>query len=119
MYGLGSANENMPGYIDIVPGAPKSRPTGFLPAVYGGTPVGRPDKSKPGYHWDNLEAAAAFAGESQRRHLDFVRDLNEAAEEAEAADAGLRNMELAFRMQTEAPELMDLERESVATRELW
>ncbi len=109
MYGLGSENANLPGYIDIVPGAPKSRPTGFLPTTYAGTPIGRPNPKEPGYQWENLEAGF----EGQERHLDFIRALD-AEDETE-----IRNLEMAFRMQTEAPELMDLSRETQATRDLY
>lgn len=108
IYGLGTENENLPGYIDIVPGPPKTWPTGFLPSTYAGTPIGRPDKSKPDPAWDNLRAAFP----DQRRHLDFIRALN-------GDEARIHELELAFRMQTEAPELMDLNRESAATRQLY
>ncbi len=109
LYGLGSENENLPGYIDIVPGAPKSRSTGFLPANFGATPIGRPNRKKTGHLWENL--GSAFGG--QERHLDFIRALDGESQ------AKVANLELAFRMQTEAPELMDLSRESQATRDLY
>lgn len=109
MYGLGSENANLPGYIDIVPGRPQSRPTGFLPSTYGGTPIGKPDKKEAGHLWENLESGF----EGQEQHLDFIRALDGEAE------AEIENLEMAFRMQTEAPELMDLNRETKATRDLY
>jgi len=109
VYGLGSMNENLPGYIDITP-TDANRPTGFLPAHYGGTAIDRPDDGK-NLKWDNLEARFP----DQERHLDFIREI----ERARDPDAELDEMELAFRMQTEAPDLLDLEKESKATRDLY
>ena len=107
MYGLGSENANLPGYIDIVPGQAKTRSTGFMPGNYRGTAIGRPDKKDPNHKWDNLQPGFG----EQEAHLDFVRELN--------GDSEIEKLELAFRMQTEAPELMDLNRESKATQEIY
>ncbi len=129
VYGLGSFNANLPGYIDIVPDAPKSRPTGFLPARYRGTAVGRPDKKSRDFQWENLKAAQDR--KSQRKHIDFVQQMNrehlkrtgggddvQSASES-ALEAEIQNMELAFRMQAEAPDLMDLSKETLATQALY
>jgi len=121
LYGLGSESENLPGYIDIVPDAPKSRPTGFLPGVYRGTPIGRPDKKQRGYTWENMSPAFV----QQQRHLDFIQRMNRAHlqrggdESNDALEAEIRNMELAFGMQTDAPALMDLSTESLPTQALY
>lgn len=111
IYGLGSENENLPGYIDLTPKNHKTFPTGFLPSIYRGAPIVKPSKKGDGLKWDNLKAGFA---EGQRAHLDFIRSLNGDA----PLETELRNRELAFRMQTEAPKLMDLstEPESIQSR---
>ncbi len=110
VYGLGAMNENLPAYIDITPGDP-NRPTGFLPGKFGGTAVDRPDKKSSRLAWENLEPGFA----EQERHLDFIREI----ERAHGVDPELDEMELAFRMQTEAPNLLDLENESEVTKKLY
>lgn len=109
IYGLGIDNENLPGYIDLTPKNSKTPPTGFLPSIYSGAPIVKPGKKGEGLKWDNL--APGF-DRGQREHLDFIRALNGDA----PLETELRNRELAFRMQTEAPEIMDLSQESDATR---
>ena len=61
--------------------------------------------------WDNLESQ--FRG--QERHIDFIERLDR----VHSPDAELDEMELAFRMQTEAPELLDIEKESEATKKIY
>jgi hypothetical protein len=125
-YGLGTENSNMPGFITIRPslvgdaGSPGNFGAAFLPAVYQGTPVGLA----------NSEEAAAIdysrngklTPELQRRQLDFLQTLNKNAL-ARTADQAMEGMiesfELAFRMQAEAPGLMDLSKESDATQALY
>jgi len=109
LYGLGSDNGNLPGYIDLTPKDGRTFPSGFLPSVYSGTPIIKPDNKGKGLKWDNL--TAGFQG--QRDHLDFIRRLNS---DANPLESELRNRELAFRMQSVAPEIMDLDQESEATR---
>jgi hypothetical protein len=110
VYGLGAMNENLPAYIDITPTDP-NRPTGFLPGKFGGAAIARPDKKSPKLTWENLDPAFA----NQERHLQFLHDF----ESADGGDPQLDEMELAFRMQTEAPELLDLENETPATKKLY
>src|SRR5579884_1167896 len=117
-YGLGSENQNLPGFIEIMPGPPKSSGPAFLPTQFGGTAIGRSDPKARDRQWDDLRRPDG----RQRRHLDLIQSMNRAHEEAEedhAIDAEIQNMELAFRMQTEAPETMSLESESDATRALY
>ncbi len=110
VYGLGSMNENLPAYIDITPTDP-NRPTGFLPTKYGGTSIDRPDRKSPDLAWENLESQFP----NQERHIDFIKQLDE----LHSPDTELDEMELAFRMQTEAPDLLDVDNESEATRKLY
>lgn len=110
VYGLGAMNENLPAYIDITPTDP-NRPTAFLPTKYGGATVDRPDKNSSRLAWENLSPAFP----EQQRHLQFLREFSSANGDDPQIDA----MELAFRMQTEAPELLDLNTESAATKKLY
>ncbi len=110
VYGLGAMNENLPSYIDITPTDP-NRPTGFLPGTTGGTAVNRPEKSSPKLAWENLNPHFS----EQERHLQFIREI----EATQGHDPELDEMELAFRMQTEAPDLLEIDNESEATRKLY
>ncbi len=118
-YGLGSENANLPAYIDILPESPRSRPTAFLPAKFAGTPILKPDKTQKNLQWDNLTGGGAH----QREHLDLVQRMNRAhlarTGGDDALESEIHNLELAFRMQTEAPDIMSLEGETKATMELY
>ncbi len=124
-YGLGTENENLPAFVEIMPGVPKGTPSAFLPARYAGTAIGRPDDRARDRVWDNLGAAqTASATTSQRKRLDLLAAMNQADAGAGAAadraiESEIQNMELAFRMQTEAPQVMSLEGESEATQALY
>ena len=120
-YGLGTENENLPAFVEIMPGAPKGTPAAFLPVQYAGTAIGRPSDGAQNRVWDNLNPKDP-AG--QRKLLDLVQAMN--AEQVSAAggaaaaiEAEIASMELAFRMQSEAPGVMALDRESEATRALY
>src|SRR5688572_13632575 len=119
-YGLGTENENLPAFVEIMPGVPKGTPAAFLPARYAGTAIGRPDGTSPNRAWDNLLAAK---DKSQRRRLDLVQAMNAERLARSGPDAAIeseiQNMELAFRMQTEAPDLLTVKGESEATRAMY
>ena len=124
-YGLGSANENMPGYVVMfdhtggpISGA-KNWSSGYMPATYAGTvirPEGSPinDLSLPAGH-DAADAArhSRFAVASSMRTHHAARP-----DQADLA-ARIASYELAFRMQQHAPEAVDLSQETQATRELY
>jgi hypothetical protein len=127
LYGLGTENRNLPGFITICPalggdgGTPQLYGSGFLPASYQGTPLGRTGKAK--------EARFGYLGDptrtpnDQRHQLDFLaalnrRDAERAGAEAEL-DARVASFELAFRMQMEAPTVLDLDRETGVTKSLY
>ncbi len=118
-YGLGSQNENLPAFIEIMPGMPKGSSSAFLPANFAGTAIGRPDAKSKDRAWDNLRGAPG----NQRRSLDLVQAMNKGhllqTADDRAVEAEIQNMELAFRMQTEGPDLMGFEGESAATRRLY
>jgi uncharacterized protein (DUF1501 family) len=121
-YGLGCVADNLPAYVVMNDGPLKPGAgvwsNGFLPAVYQGTQIQRGRTPIP-----NLDAPASLAAGDQRRRLDYTQWLNQ-RHQAERADdsqleARIAAYELAFRMQSAAPEAVDLNRESRATRELY
>src|SRR5215207_2271723 len=65
-YGLGTENENLPAFVEIMPGTPKSTPPAFLPAHYASTAIGRTDENVRDREWDNLKVVGPAAS-SQRR----------------------------------------------------
>ena len=123
MYGLGSANQNLPAYVVLtdageVVGGPKNWSSGFLPAVYQGTQFR--NSGAPIFH---LDPPATTGEQQQRAKLNFLAQLNahfgaDKPEDTELA-ARLDSYELAWRMQSAAPEAVDLARESAATRRLY
>jgi hypothetical protein len=121
-YGLGSESDNLPAYV-VMP-QPEGTPeggtpcwgAGFLPAVYQGT-VFRPGP-RPIV---NLNPPAGMTPERQRRTLDFLQSMNEMDtldSDTEMA-ARISSYELAFRMQSHAPEAVDIAKESDATKKLY
>lgn len=121
-YGLGSENKNLPSFVVMSDGAMKSGAgaygSGFLPATYQGT-MFRSGKSPV----LNLATPPGVTPAAQRETLDLIGDLNRrhyaSREEDSTLDARIRSYELAFRMQAEAPEAVDLATESEATRKLY
>lgn len=120
-YGLGSENQDLPGFIVISPAQPaQGAPlwsSSFLPAAYQGTLVN--DLKNP---IDNL-VNAQIPLDRQRQQLDAIRRLNELHLQEREGDSQLEariaSFELAFRMQMRAPEAFDVERESEATKKLY
>lgn len=122
-YGLGSCNENLPAFVVLCDGAevlggPKNWSAGFLPAVFQGTQLRHQDP--PVFH---LRPPEGEAGLRQRSKLDFLGGLNrrfgaQHPEDTEIA-ARLDSYELAYRMQTAAPEAVDVAKESAETRRLY
>lgn len=119
-YGLGSENQNLPGYVVMTElalpqGGPGNWTNGFLPAQYQATRL-RPEGSPI----LDLKSPSFKSREHQRRALDELAFLNQqhAAEHPEHRDltARMESYELAYRMQMEVPELIDLTRETEATR---
>ena len=119
-YGLGSAADNLPAYIAMTDGIFRAGPavsygSGFLPAIYQGTVL-----RVEGAPISNLTPASPGA---QRAMLDTLAHWNgrfaaERADDSRLA-AQLANYELASRMQTAAPDLINIAGESAATRELY
>jgi len=125
-YGLGTENQNLPSFITINPslghGGVANWASAFLPAVHQGTPLGSSgtpvEKATINYLHDPDDNAAL-----QRLQLDLLGGMNRShlakTGPDSALEARLESFELAFRMQTEAPELMRIDGESEATRRLY
>ena len=122
VYGLGSENKNLPSFVVMSDGAMKSGAgaygSGFLPAVYQGT-VFRGGQS-PVLH---LSTPDGIPPAAQKETLDLITRLDRrhfaAREDDTNLDARIAAYELAFRMQSEAPEAVDLNQESAATKKLY
>jgi hypothetical protein len=123
-YGLGTENTNLPAFVVMTDSAaqpfngPRNWGAGFMPAVYQGT------KLQPGAEpFANLRTPAGVGEERQREKLNLLGELNRRHAEQRAdqseLDARIRSYELAFRMQAEAPEAVNLEEESAATKHLY
>jgi len=126
LYGLGSENRDLPGFVVLCPGrpgvvGPQLWGNSFLPGVYQGCHVVNKDM-KPGNVIAHLRNPAIGAA-AQREQLDLLKGMNESHLAARAGDPALEariaSMEMAFRMQVEAPEVFDLSGETAATRELY
>ena len=122
MYGLGSASQDLPGYVVMrdgpLKGGPMTYGNGFLPAVYSATEL-----SLSGTPIQYLDRPQAIRGDDQRRVLDFSQRLNRHSLAEQNNDdplsARIAAYELAYRMQSAAPEAVDLTRESESTKALY
>jgi hypothetical protein len=124
LYGLGSAGDDLPGYVVLLdnaedpPGGGRNWSTGFMPSAYQGVRF-REGKTPILY----LDPPPAEAGAPQRAELDFLQELNRRHRAARAEDADLEariaSYELAFRMQAAGPEAVDLAKETEETRKLY
>lgn len=123
-YGLGTENQNLPAYVVMqdntssVVNGPRNWSAGFMPAVYQGTRIQGGNEPIP-----NLNTPEGVSDAEQRGKLDFLNRLNSryASEHPEQSEleARIASYELAFRMQAQAPEAVDLTRETEATRALY
>lgn len=122
VYGLGSVSDNLPGYVVMRDGPLKGGPTtygnGFLPAVYSATEL-RDSGAAILY----LNKPVAMSGDDQRRVLDFSQHLNRQYLAAQNNDSNLSAhsaaYELAYRMQSSAPEAVDLSQEPASIQSLY
>jgi hypothetical protein len=137
-YGLGTENENLPGFITISPprqnGGPANYGSAFLPAICQGTPIrtgfggfggggfGRRGQRGSSGSVSNIRNSQQ-SRESQRLQLDFIQSLNgetlRRQEHSPEVEGAIESFELAFRMQAEMPQLMDLAGESSSTQAMY
>jgi hypothetical protein len=123
LYGLGTENANLPGYVVLGPGLPVNGAANwssrFLPGVLQGTHLnaGDPNSVLPNLRNPWLSASV------QREQLDLLQQLNQEQVARTGTDplleARIASFEMAFRMQTAAPEAFDLARESAAVQSLY
>ena len=126
LYGLGTENENLPGFITICPtlahGGVNNWGAAFLPAYCQGTPLGNAsipsDKALVRHIRNDLVSSAA-----QRKQLDFLAKVNREHLELSGPDLALEgrinSFELAYRMQSTMPEAQELSSETDATKQLY
>ncbi len=122
VYGLGSDSDNLPAYVVMTNGAIRisssAYSSGFLPAVYQGTLL-----RTEGTPIQNLSLPRGIDGHEQRVLLDQIQRWNrrhlESRPDDSRLEARIANYELAFRMQSAAPELIDIAREPKHVRDLY
>lgn len=124
-YGLGTSNQNLPGFVVMCDSSrapvngPRNWGAGFMPASYQGVRIRGADKEPIA----NLNPPPGQEGERQQRKLALLREFNRSHAQAHAQqselEARIRSYELAFHMQSEAPEAVDLAQETKETQELY
>jgi hypothetical protein len=129
VYGLGSENRDLPGFITIKPalshGGAKNWSSAFLPGAFQGTAIGH-----AGLKIDDIQSEPIeyllnkkFSTEQQRYELDMLQNINRRHADLRKHDpqleARIQSYELAFRMQMRAPEAFEVEKESEATKKLY
>ncbi len=126
VYGLGSESENLPGFVTISPsagnGGARNYGSAFLPAMYQGTAIGKAGVAARQSSIRNLTNSAT-PPEAQRRQLDLIQQLNAEQRKRYAGDsdveAVIESYELAWRMQTHAPDVLNLTGETRETLALY
>lgn len=123
-YGLGTENENLPAFVVMQEGSgrvingARNWGAGFMPAVYQGTTM-----QKKGPPFTDLIPPEHVAPPQQRKQLEFLTELNRhhAARREDNTDleARIRSFELAYQMQSHAPEAVDLSQETAETHKLY
>lgn len=123
-YGLGSENENLPGFVVMLDkrggpiSGPKNWSSGYMPATYQGCIV-----RSEGTPILDLKRPASINDQVQRQLLDSLREYNEEHMAQRGGNSNLAarvaSYELAYKMQATAPEAVDLDQETEATKELY
>ncbi|MCW5554033.1 MAG: DUF1501 domain-containing protein [Verrucomicrobiae bacterium] len=124
-YGLGSENQNLPGFISLCPGYPiqesQNWQSAFLPGIYQGTHINTKHE-KVEQLIEHIKNNSVSLDE-QRKQLDLLQQLNERHARRRGQDAQLeariQSFELAYRMQMDATDAFDISQEPEAIRELY
>jgi hypothetical protein len=124
-YGLGSENQNLPGFIAMCPGLPvadvSNWRSAFLPGIYQGTHINT-KKSRPDELIENI-TNGYLPLSAQRRQLDLLAEFNADHQRSRGDDpqleARIQSFELAYRMQLEATDAFDISREPASIREMY
>ena len=122
LYGLGNESQNLPGFVVLnsaggLSGGPALFGSGFLPTVYQGVPF-----RKSGDPVLFLSNPAGITEKMQRRTLDLVKELNQQHLKVVGdpeITTRINSFEMAFRMQSSAPELVDISKESAQTLQMY
>ena len=125
-YGLGTENQNLPGFVTINPtqnmGGARNYSNAFLPAAYQGTALGRAGQPAAQAKFRHV-TNGLIPLDQQKKQFDFLQALNRGQAQEAAHDdeleAAIDSYELAYRMQMNAPEVTDLSKESPATLKLY
>ena len=126
LYGLGTENDSLPGFVSLSPpsGSARNYGSAFLPAIYGGTKVGRGGRAQRFVRSGGGQSVPdiknpKLSAKQQRSQLNFIQDLNREKLKRDHNQPGVEGIiesyELAFRMQDAMPELMDTSEESAST----
>ncbi|QDU97839.1 DUF1501 domain-containing protein [Lignipirellula cremea] len=123
-YGLGTENQNLPGFVTINPtaakGGPRNYSNAFLPTIYQGVDIGRAGVSTKQANIRHIQNELLNKAEEQRR-FGLLQGINRAQLEnvggGDELAATIDSFELAFRMQNNAPGVIDLSQETPATLE--
>jgi len=123
-YGLGTENENLPAFVVMQEGSgrvingARNWGAGFMPAIHQGTTM-----QKKGPPFSHLVSPKHVAPVQQRKELDFLAQLNrshaQSRHDNSDLEARIRSFELAFKMQSHAPEAVDLSQETASTHKLY
>ncbi len=125
-YGLGRDNENLPSFLTISPprghGGVQNYGSAFLPAIHQGTAIGSAETPISKAVISNL-VNKRMTKDIQKKQLELIQSINQRQLQRIGSDARVEgliaNYELAFRMQSEIPQIMDLSDESKETLELY
>ena len=125
MYGLGTVNQNLPGFVAMCPGGYPVKgsanwQSGFLPGTYQGTSID-PKLGDIQKLIENIRSPHASIA-VQQQQLDLLRSLNDAHgrdRDDDRLEARIQSFELAFRMQSEAAEAFDISREPKHVRDMY
>ena len=126
LYGLGTDNQNLPGFITIKPparlGGAQNYGSAFLPAIYQGTRIGGQGQAIRGAGIGNIRNAQ-LDNDLQRKQLNLVQSLNKDLAERQPLnsqlDGVIESYELAFRMQAEVPKVLDISGETAETQKAY
>ena len=129
VYGLGTDNQDLPGFITIKPalshGGGKNWSSAFLPGAYQGTAIGNAGMKVDDIKGEPIEylSRRGFTEEQQRYELEMLQNINRRHAAIRNHDpqleARIQAFELAFRMQVKAPEAFEVEKESEETKKLY
>ena len=125
-YGLGCESDNLPAYVTISPprghGGVQNFGSAFLPAIHQGTAIGSAEIPIKKASVSNV-GNTRISSDLQRQQLDLIQSLNRehlnAATEDQGIEGLIANYELAFRMQANVPEVMNIDDETKETQDLY